>query len=167
MAKLSGKWTLRAVQNEAGWQQRIFISGSSAHDGPHPMVLGATIPHVEGNAINIIAQAFNPSLNVWIDSLIQEAMNWDNTTGLQVTISADDNPPYGDLDFNDLVVLCTAEDAPLASPLAGPRPDLTIPERFFKWREANPEHRPAARKEKEKTKAKPRPKKPGRPSRPR
>jgi hypothetical protein len=66
-----------------------------------------------------------------------------------------------------LVVLCTAEDAPLASPLAGPRPDLTIPERFFKWREANPEHRPAARKEKEKTKAKPRPKKPGRPSRPR
>src|ERR1700754_4577255 len=86
MAKLSGKWTLRAVGNDAGWQQRIFISGSNAHDGPHPMVLGTTIPHVEGNAINIIAQARNPALNVWIDSLIQEAMSWDNSTGLQVTI---------------------------------------------------------------------------------
>jgi hypothetical protein len=49
-----------------------------------------------------------------IDSLIQEAMNWDNSTGLQVTLSADDNPPHGDLDFNDLVVLCSAENAPLA-----------------------------------------------------
>ncbi len=163
MAKLSGKWTLRAVGNDAGWQQRIFISGSNAHDGPHPMVLGTTIPHVEGNAINIIAQALNPGLNVWIDSLIQEAMNWDNSTGLQVTLSADDNPPHGDLDFNDLVVLCTAENAPLASPLAGPRPDLTIPERFFKWRTTNPDQKPAPGK----AKSKPRPKKPVRPRRPR
>ena len=163
MAKLSGKWTLRVVQNDAGWQQRIFISGSNAHDGPHPMVLGTTIPHVEGNAINIIPQALNPDLNVWIESLLQEAMNFDNATGLQVTLSADDNPPYGDLDFNDLVVLCTAENAPLVSPLAGPRPDLTIPERFFKWRQPTPDHTSAARKER----AKSRSKKPARPRRPR
>ncbi len=163
MAKLSGKWTLRAIGNDAGWQQRIFISGSNVHDGPHPMVLGTTIPHVEGNAINIIAQAFNPSLNVWIDSLIQETMNWDNSTGLQVTLSADDNPPHGDLDFNDLVVLCTAENAELASPLAGPRPDLTIPEKFFKGRKGNPDQRPAPRK----PTLKPRSKNPVRPRRPR
>jgi len=163
MAKLSGKWTLRAIQNDAGWQQRIFISGSHAHDGPHPMVLGTTIAHVEGSAINIIAQALNPSLNVWIDSLIQEAMNWDNATGLQVTLSADDNPPHGDLDFNDLVVLCTAENDPLASPLVGPRPDLTIPERFFKWRQTNPDQKPTPRE----TNSKQRPKRPVRPPRPR
>jgi hypothetical protein len=95
------------------------------------------------------------------------ASRGDNPTGLQVTLSADDNPPYGDLDFNDLVVLCTAENAPLASLLAGARPDLTIPERFFKWRQANPEQKPTPRKEKEKAKSKPRPKKPVRPRRPR
>jgi len=134
MTKLSGKWTLQAMGNDAGWQQRIVISGSNAHDGPHVMTLGDSIPHVEGNDINIIAQAFNPVTNTWIDSLVQEVMNWDNASGLQVRLNIDDNPPIGDLDFNDLVVLCTAENAELSSPLAGPRPDLTIPERYFKWR---------------------------------
>ena len=139
MAKLSGKWTLKAIGNDAGWQQRIVISGSNAHDGLHPMVMGTTVPHVEGSAINIIAQAFSPNVNAWIDSLVQETMNWDNATGLQVTLNADDNPPNGDLDFNDLVVLCTAENAELASPLSGPRPDLTIPQRYYKGRKDNPE----------------------------
>jgi hypothetical protein len=134
MAKLSGKWTLKAIGNDAGWQQRIVISGSNAHDGPHVMTLGDSIPHVEGNDIEVTAQALNPVTNIWIDSLMQEVMNWDNATGLQVRLNIDDNPPHGDLDFNDLVVLCTAENAELASPIAGPRPDLTIPEKYFKRR---------------------------------
>jgi len=75
-------------------------------------------------------------------------MNWNNSTGLQITLSADDNPPHGDLDFNDLVVRCTAENSPLASPLADPRPDLTIPEKFFKWRKANPDQKPTPGKAK-------------------
>jgi hypothetical protein len=132
MAKLSGKWTLQAIGNDAGWQQRIVISGSIAHDGPHVMTLGDSISHVEGNDITIIAQAFNPGTNTWIDSLVQEVMNWDDASGLQVRLNIDDNPPIGDLDFNDLVVLCTAENAELSSPLAGPRLDLTIPEQYFK-----------------------------------
>ena len=133
MVKLSGRWTLQAIGNDAGWQQRIVISGSNAHDGPHVMTLGDTISHVEGNDITIIAQALNPATNTWIDSLVQGVMNWDNASGLQVRLNIDDNPPVGDLDFNDLVVLCTAENAELSSPIAGPRPDLTIPEQYFKW----------------------------------
>ena len=132
MAKLSGKWTLSAIGNEAGFKQRIVISGSNAHDGPHEMTVGDTIAHVEGSAISIVAQAFNPGISIWIDSLILESMNWDNATGLQVTLNVDDNPPIGDLDFNDLVILCTAENAELTSPLTGPRPDLTIPRKFVK-----------------------------------
>ena len=151
MARLSGKWTLEAIGNEAGWQQRIVISGSDAHDGPHPMVVGTTVQHVEGSAFDVIAQAFNPNINNWIDSLVQETMNWDNATGLQVTLNVDDNPPHGDLDFNDLVVLCTAEDADLVSPLSGPRPDLTIPKKFYKGRKVNPD-RPGRRKPKPKPK---------------
>lgn len=132
MARLSGKWTLQAIGNDAGWQQRIVISGSLAHDGPHVMTLGTSMAHVEGKDIEITAQALNPNSNTWVNSLMQDVMNWDNASGLQVRLNVDDNPPNGDLDFNDLVVLCTAEDDELASPLAGPRPDLTIPERYFK-----------------------------------
>lgn len=132
MARLSGKWTLKAIGHAAGWQQRIVISGSNAHDGPHLMVMGTSVQHVEGSTIDVLAQAFNPNINDWIDSLVRETMNWDNATGLQVTLNVDDNPPHGDLDFNDLVVLCTAKNAELASPLSGPRPDLTIPRKFYK-----------------------------------
>lgn len=132
MARLSGKWTLQAIGNDAGWQQRIVISGSIAHDGPHVMTLWAALAHVEGQDIEIVAQAFNPNAGAWVPSLMQEVMQWDNASGLQVRLNVDDNPPNGDLDFNDLVVLCTAEEDELSSPLAGPRPDLTIPERYFK-----------------------------------
>ena len=137
MARLNGKWTLQAIGNNAGWQQRIVISGSLAHDGPHVMVLGSSIAHVEGNQIEIAAQALNPSSNTWVNSLMQQVMDWDNASGLQVRLNVDDNPPTGDLDFNDLVVLCTAEDPDLTSPLAGARPDLTIPEGYLRG------HRPS------------------------
>ena len=138
MARLSGKWTLQTIGNDAGWQQRIVISGSLAHDGAHVMTLGTSIAHIEGTDIEITAQALNPNSNIWVNSLMQDVMNWDNSSGLQVRLNVDDNPPNGDLDFNDLVILCTAEDAELASPLAGPRPDLTIPERYFKRPPASP-----------------------------
>lgn len=134
MARLSGKWTLIAIGNDAGWQQCIVISGSNASDGPHIMTLGDTIPHVEGNNIEVTAQAFNPVTRTWINSLVQEVMSWDDATGLQVTLNIDDNPPVGDLDFNDLVILCIAENGELTSPIAGPRPDLTIPEQYFRRR---------------------------------
>ena len=132
MARLSGKWTLLTIGNDAGWQQRIVISGSLAHDGPHVMTLGTSIAHVEGKDIEIAAQAFNPISSTWVDSLMQDVMDWDNASGLQVRLNVDDDPPNGDLDFNDLVILCTAEDPELVSPLAGPRPDLTIPEEYFR-----------------------------------
>ena len=134
MATLSGTWTLRAIGNEAGWKQRIVITNSVAQDGGYPMVVGTQVAHVEGEAISVGMQAFDPGRNIWIDSLVREAMSFDKATGLQLTLSADDNPPHGDGDFNDLIVLCTAENAELTSPLAGPRPDLTIPERFIKGR---------------------------------
>ena len=129
MARLSGTWTLRAIENEAGWRQRVLIAGSTAHDGGHEMVVGTEILHVQGEEITVLPQAFDPAANVWIDSLQDERAEWDDTVALTVTIRADDNPAAADGDFNDLVVLCTAEDDDLVSPQAGvQRPDLTIPE---------------------------------------
>ncbi|RYF51416.1 MAG: hypothetical protein EOO38_03290 [Cytophagaceae bacterium] len=132
MAKLCGKWLLQAITHDATWQQRIVISGSVAHDGPHVLALGVSLPHVDGKSLEIVAQAFNPTTKTWVNSLMKEELNWDNVKGLQMRLSVDDNPPHGDLDFNDLVVLCTSEDKDLVSPLAGTRPDLTIPKKYYK-----------------------------------
>jgi hypothetical protein len=134
MAVLSGRWTLRAIEKEAGWKQGVLISGSQAHDGVHEMVVGSEIQHVEGDEVTVTPQALNPATNVWVDSLQEEQFAWDDQAGLTLTISADDNPPVGDLDFNDLKVLCIAEDAELVSPHAGlVRPDLTIPENLVNF----------------------------------
>lgn len=134
MATLSGRWTLRTIGNEAGWTQGILISGSHAHDGVHVMTLGSEIAHVEGEAFTITPQAFNPGTGAWIESLQDERYGWDDQTGMTLTIRTDDNPPAGDHDFNDLVVLCIAEDEELVSPHAGlVRPDLTIPENMVNF----------------------------------
>lgn len=98
------------------------------------MFVGTEIPHVEGDEIVITPHAFDPSTSVWVASLEQEGYDWDDNVGITLTISADDNPPNGDGDFNDLVVLCIAEDDELVSPYAGiPRPDLTIPEQLVRF----------------------------------
>lgn len=133
MATLNGKWTLRAIEKEAGWEQRVLISGSLAHDGGHVMVVGTEVQHVQGDEFTVTLQAFNPGANLWIDSLEQESYEWDEQIGLTLEIKADDNPPLGDHDFNDLVVLCIAEDDELKSPHTGPRPDLTIPEGYVRF----------------------------------
>lgn len=128
MARLSGTWTLRTIALDAGWRQRILIAGSTAHDGGHEMVLGDEIPNVQGDEMTLTPQAFNPALGDWIDSLQEERAAWDDAVGMTITVFADDNPPGGDRDFNDFVVLCLPEDPDLVTPLRFPRPDLTIPE---------------------------------------
>ncbi|MBY3483328.1 hypothetical protein [Rhizobium laguerreae] len=135
MARLSGKWTIRAIAKEAGWAQGVEIGGSFGQDGVYEMDVGTEILHVEGEEFTVTPKAFNPATNVWVTSLEQERYQWDDNVGMTLTIFADDNPPLGDEDFNDLVVLCIAEDDELVSPYAGlPRPDLTIPENLVKFR---------------------------------
>ena len=128
MAILSGKWTLRAIGKEAGWVQGVRISGSLAHDGPHVLDVGDEIVGVEGEKIVVTLAAVDPAFNTWVDSLEQQQAAWDDAIGLTVTLFADDNPPNGDLDFNDLVVFCEPLEGDFVSPHAGQqRPDLSIP----------------------------------------
>ena len=67
-----------------------------------------------------------------IESLVRESMNWTASDGVQVQIEVDDNPPHGDLDFNDMVVFCEPLEGDFVSPHAvQQRPDLTIPEELI------------------------------------
>lgn len=127
MARLSGTWTLRAIEKESGWRQGILIAGSAAHDGLHELLVGDEIAGVQGDEVTVTPQAFDPARG-WTDCLQLERLAWEDSVGVTVTISADDNPPQGDRDFNDLVVLCLPEDPELRTPHSFPRPDLTVPE---------------------------------------
>ena len=126
MARLTGTWTLLCIGKESGWSQGILISGSNAHDGIHAMVVGDEIHGVQGDEMTLTPQALNPAIG-WVDSLQEERAAWHDVMGMTITIAADDNPPFGDEDFNDLVVLCLPEDPDLQTPHTFPRPDLTIP----------------------------------------
>jgi hypothetical protein len=130
MATLSGRWSLKAIGNEAGWQQRISILGSNK-DGNYPMVVGSSVLDVLGEQFTVTAQAFNPELGQWVESFVKDEMSWQRDHGVVVTLYCDDNPLHADGDFNDLIVECTSLDEilqPPSSPL--PRVDLTVPEQY-------------------------------------
>lgn len=133
MSMLSGTWNFEAIGNEAGWKQRITLTGTSAHDGPHELVLGSKLFNVAGERFEVVAQALDPAINQWVNSLMDEKARWENDTGLVITLRCDDNPAAADGDFNDLIVQCTAQDKVLTSPFSGvTRPDLSIPREFIK-----------------------------------
>jgi hypothetical protein len=134
MATLSGRWTIRAIGKEAGWDQGIQITGSTSNDGIYSLNVGDVISDVDGVDMTLTAKYLDGNTGSWNDSLQQDTWTWDDSLGMTLTIYADDNPPAGDLDFNDLVVVCEPQDPELISPHAGfTRPDLRIPESKVKW----------------------------------
>ena len=147
MARLSGTWTLRATTNQAGWDQRVRIAGSTNADGAHPMVVGTVIPNVRGVDMEVTTQAFNPVVGRWLDSFQIEMMSWDPAKGVMLTISADDRTDAPDADFNDLIVECVSNDPEIVPPrFDGPRLDLTIPQKYIKEKCHYPEPRPPQEK---------------------
>lgn len=133
MTTLSGRWLIRAVAKEAGWEQGVLVGGSDSSDGLHPMEVGDSFD-VTGEVVTLTLRYHDADTGEWGDSLMKDQFAWSDDQGMTVTISADDNPPLGDLDFNDLVVLGVALDPELTSPHAGvARPELTVPEGKVRW----------------------------------
>jgi hypothetical protein len=133
MTTLSGRWLISAVAKEAGWDQGMLVAGSDHADGLHVMNVGDSFD-LTGDDTTLTLQYHNADTDEWHDSLMKDQFTWSDQQGMTVTISGDDNPPIGDLDFNDLVVVGVALDPELASPHAGlPRPELTVPEGKVRW----------------------------------
>jgi hypothetical protein len=132
MAILSGKWSLKAIENEAGSPQRITITGSNK-DGKYPMVIGTRVDDLSGERIEITAQALDPRFGQrWVGSAMKEVMRWSADQGITVTLFCDDDPLSPDGDFNDLVVECTSNDPILMPPdPSRTRLNLAIPEHYI------------------------------------
>lgn len=133
MTTLSGRWIISAVTKEAGWDQGILVAGSDIGDGLHPMNVGNSFD-LTGDDMTLIPQYHNADTDEWHDSLTKDQFAWSDQQGMTVTIFGDDNPPLGDLDFNDLIVVGVALDPELTSPHAGlTRPELTVPKEKVHW----------------------------------
>ena len=137
MTTLHGTWTITAIGKDAGWAQGLLVQGAAGQDGVHEMNVGDVLAPLQGEEIRITPQAFNPATQAWEESLQREVMSWDPVKGVVITIYADDSPPVGDGDFNDLVVECVCEDEDLRPPRRRPM-DLTIPEQAMghRWPDA-------------------------------
>lgn len=135
MVRLSGNWTLTAIEKLAGWDQRIVIAGSANADGVYLMIVGSVVADVNGVGFEVRSQALNSATGEWLDSFQREVMTWDPVKGVVMTILVDDHTDLPDQDYNDLIVECRSSDRELAPPpFNGPRLDLTIPEQHIRHR---------------------------------
>jgi hypothetical protein len=135
-ATLHGVWTIKTFPSAEDWISSILVFGSN-QDGrvfitdltsPAP----ATLAHVSGGGFNITLQTYslgsydpsNPNKGNWLNTPVDVSYGWDDATGLTITL--DDGT-------GGTIALCTAENQPLTSPLAGKTPpDLTIPKSLIK-----------------------------------
>jgi len=135
-ATLHGVWTIKTFPSAEDWISSILVSGSN-QDGrvfvtdltsPAP----ATLTHVSGDGFEISLATYslgsydpsNPNKGFWQIVPVDVSYGWDNSTGLTVALVDGTGAT---------IALCTAENQPLTSPLAGKtRPDLTIPRGLIK-----------------------------------
>lgn len=129
MVALPGSWIVTVTGLNAGWMQAVRISNSNGANGIYQAAAGQEIGRFRGDNLEVTPMHLDPAVGRWAESLAEAKAEWDDLVGLVVTIFADDNPPNGDLDFDDLVIRCVPLDVELTSPNAGgQRLDLTIPE---------------------------------------
>jgi hypothetical protein len=101
---MRGNWDISVAQKEAGRDQRFIVSGAFSGNGVHPGVVGASVVQVRGTAWSLIIQ--NLADGVWQNSV--DKLQFPSSNCSYFRIASDDGGGGGDLDFNDLVVQCTA-----------------------------------------------------------
>jgi hypothetical protein len=105
-----GRWRVTVTGREAGFDQRVVISGSTNADGPHPGVVGHSFV-VEGRAPWELRIEHNDG-TAWSDSLVRRVGRVRSGVTLRWTIESEDVPESDPKDWNDLV-LSVATDGPI------------------------------------------------------
>ncbi len=100
--KLTGSWSIKVEEKNAGFSQRIVISGSSNNkDGVFPYTSFGTKTIKGSFSIQIQYEKGT----VWYDSLMRVPDANRNGDNIELKIESDDNVGTGgDLDFNDLIL---------------------------------------------------------------
>lgn len=128
-----GKWSVKVEQLNAGYDQRIVITGSDASDGVYPGVVGTFLPSVSGTEWTLTLEWNDNAGSGWQSSDIRRVASYAVDEGLAVRLGADDNyDAFQDYDYDDLIVLCLSLDAETNPYPPSPPPyDFTLPENWL------------------------------------
>ena len=98
---LNGKWKIKVVAKNAGWDQRFVVAGSNAGDGVYPGTVGTEI-QADGASWTIQVQARGGS-GPWLDSAMRMPSAVLSGIAMTQRIETDDQGGT-DADFDDLVL---------------------------------------------------------------
>jgi hypothetical protein len=103
---MHGNWDISVAQKEAGRAQRFLVSGALSGNGAHEGVVGASVVQVRGSSWSLIIQSLADG--VWQSSV--DKLQFTSANCSYFRIASDDGGGGGvsDMDFNDLVLQCTA-----------------------------------------------------------
>lgn len=121
-----GPWSVTVQRKNAGFDQRVMISGATVGSGAHPGVVGTSVG-VDGDRWELDLEWSDGG--PWQRSAVRRAATFTSLDGLVVTLGGDDGPPAtADHDFDDLVVVVQSAD-PALDPLRPREPpyDFSLP----------------------------------------
>jgi hypothetical protein len=98
---MNGKWKIKVIEKNAGWNQRFVISGSSASDGAYPGTVGTEI-QADGATWTVQVQARGGS-GPWLDSKMRMLPEILSGISMIRRIETDDQGGT-DEDYDDLVL---------------------------------------------------------------
>jgi len=102
--RFEGRWRGRVIQKNAGFSQRIVVSGASLGNGNYAGVVG-TVFEADGGNWQVDLQWNNDITSGWQASAVIESVAMTSPLVVIKILRADDNfPPERDGDFDDLEV---------------------------------------------------------------
>lgn len=105
---MQGNWTVSVKAKNAAFNQRFVVSGAASGNGTHPGVVGSPPVLVIGATWALTVQN-NPG-NGWVDSADQ--IKFPTTTATTYRFDIESNDAGNDLDFDDLILTCSAPRTP-------------------------------------------------------
>jgi hypothetical protein len=100
--QMQGRWRGRVTTKNAGFDQRIVVTGASSGNGIYSGVVGTTF-EVDGNTWQIELQWNDGAGSGWQESAVLEGLGSSSPLVLVMELRADDGSA-GDGDYDDLVV---------------------------------------------------------------
>jgi hypothetical protein len=106
---IQGRWKIKVLAKNAGWDQRFLITGSNSSDGNYPGIVGTRIES-EGANWTIHIQSKDP--NDWVDSDMR--IGPEIPSGISSIRIIESNDQGGtDVDFDDLVLEIRKKQNPI------------------------------------------------------
>lgn len=103
---MQGSWSVQVTKKNAAFQQRFIIQGSSNADGVYEGKVTTPVVNVIGNQWSITVEHKPTKSSSWLQSA--ERITTPTSSGSQIAFNIRSNDTGTDLDYDDLVLTCSA-----------------------------------------------------------